>query len=126
MRSRYSAYVVEDYSYVLKTCHASTRPEDDEFKDSTPVEWTGLEIVETGAGGEGDEEGTVEFIASYRTPHGILGMHEKSSFVREEGRWFYLDGDIVKKPPVRSDKVGRNDPCPCGSGKKFKKCCLKK
>ena len=105
MRSRYTAYVVEDYSYVLRTCHSSTRPDDDEFDDSTPVKWTGLEIIETGAGGEGDDEGTVEFIARYQGPHGILGMHEKGSFVREDGQWFYLDGVIIKAPPVRSQKV---------------------
>jgi SEC-C motif-containing protein len=127
MRSRYSAYVIEDYAYVLRTCHASTRPEDDEFDDQASVEWTGLEIIETEAGGEGDDEGTVEFIARYQASGGgVLGMHEKGSFVREDGQWFYLDGDLVKAPPVRSAKVGRNEPCPCGSGKKNKKCCLKK
>jgi len=127
MRSRYTAYVVEDYPYVLRTCHASTRPDDDEFDDSTSVKWTGLEIIETEAGGEGDDEGTVEFIARYQAPEGgDLGMHEKGSFVREDGQWFYLDGDLVKAQPVRSTKIGRNDPCSCGSGKKYKKCCLKK
>ncbi|MFN2366112.1 MAG: YchJ family protein [Desulfurivibrionaceae bacterium] len=123
MRSRYSAYVFEDYPYVLKTCHQSTRPSEEEFDDGQAVKWCGLEIIETEAGGEGDDEGIVEFVASYRVKDGILGLHERAEFVKEEGQWFYVDGDIVKAPQAVSDKVGRNEPCPCGSGKKFKKCC---
>lgn len=123
MRSRYTAYVQENYDYVLKSCHESTRPADDEFEGGQSVEWCGLEIIETEAGGEDDVEGGVEFIASYRAQGGVLGLHEKASFVKEDGRWFYVDGDIVKSPPVRSEKIARNAPCPCGSGKKYKKCC---
>lgn len=126
MRSRYSAYVVENYPYVLSTCHESTRPAEDEFDDPTTVVWTGLEILATEGGGESDEKGTVEFVARYKASGGSLGMHEKGSFVKEDGRWFYLDGEIVKAPPLRSAKVGRNEVCPCGSGRKYKKCCLNK
>jgi SEC-C motif-containing protein len=50
-------------------------------------------------------------------------MHEKASFIKEDGQWFYVDGDIIKAPQARSEKIGRNAPCPCGSGKKYKKCC---
>jgi SEC-C motif-containing protein len=123
MRSRYSAYVVEDYPYILKTCHEKTRPADDEFEDARGIKWCGLEIRATEAGGEDDTEGTVEFVAGYRTKDGILGLHEKAEFVKEDGQWFYVDGDIVKPPQASSDKIGRNTPCPCGSGKKYKKCC---
>ncbi|MDT8335252.1 MAG: YchJ family metal-binding protein [Desulfurivibrionaceae bacterium] len=123
MRSRYSAYVLEDYPYVLKTCHESTRPAKEEFDEGCAVKWCGLEIRATEAGGADDDEGKVEFVASYRAGDAILGLHEKAEFVKEEGRWFYVDGEIVKPGQASSDKIGRNEPCPCGSGKKFKKCC---
>jgi len=123
MRSRYTAYVLEDYPYVLKTCHESTRPDEKEFDEGKAVKWCGLEIRETEAGGEDDEEGIVEFVASYRAKDAILGLHERAEFVKENGQWLYVDGDIVKPIQARSEKVGRNEPCPCGSGKKFKKCC---
>ena len=127
MRSRYTAHTREDYPYVLKTCHSSTRPADDEFDDTKPVTWTSLEILRTEGGGEEDEKGMVEFVARYQAPGGgTLGLHEIGQFVREDGKWFYLDGEIVKASQAKSDKIGRNDPCPCGSGKKYKKCCYNK
>lgn len=123
MRSRYTAYVQKNYDHVLKTCHQTTRPDEDEFDDGQSVDWCGLEIVATEAGGEKDDAGIVEFVASYRAKDGVLGLHERASFIKEEGQWFYVDGEIINSPPVRSDKIGRNQPCPCGSGKKYKKCC---
>lgn len=86
--------------------------------------WTGLEILHTEAGELGDENGTVEFLAHYRTPAITSSLHEKSSFVREDGQWFYEEDETLTSQPLRSEKVGRNQPCPCGSGKKYKKCCL--
>ena len=125
MRSRYSAYVLEDYAYVLRTCHPSTRPSAKEFEGSGTAVWCGLEILETEAGGENDNEGVVEFVASYEVSGGVLGLRERSRFIREDGEWFYVDGDIIKSPPAKSAKIGRNEPCPCGSGKKYKKCCYR-
>jgi len=124
MRSRYTAHVREDYGYVLRTCHESTRPGEDEFDNAAPVTWTGLEIIRTEGGGEGDENGVVEFVANYKASGGTLGLHEIGQFVKDDGRWFYLDGEIVKAPQAKSEKIGRNEPCPCGSGKKYKKCCF--
>ena len=123
MRSRYVAYVLEDYPHVLRTCHETTRPDEDEFDDGQKVDWCGLEIRHTEAGGEDDDEGVVEFVASYKTKGAVLGLHEKASFIKEDGQWFYVDGDIIKPSQARSEKIGRNEPCPCGSGKKYKKCC---
>jgi SEC-C motif-containing protein len=125
MRSRYTAYVLENYAHVLRTCHATTRPAEEEFAGGKAVDWCGLEIRHTEAGGEGDDEGIVEFVASYRAQGAILGLHERASFVKEDGQWFYVDGDMVKPAQARSEKIGRNEPCACGSGKKYKKCCKK-
>ena len=123
MRSRYTAYVVRDVDYLLKTWHPSTRPS--VIDPATIPEWYGLHIVHTEAGSENDDQGVVEFKATALSQGKMWRLHEVSRFVNEEGQWFYVNGDIkgdsppVKKPP----KVGRNEPCPCGSGKKFKKCC---
>jgi uncharacterized protein YchJ len=83
------------------------------------AQWHGLEIVATEAGGPDDETGTVEFIARYSAKGAPVAHHERSTFKKIDGRWFYMDGDMVKPRPVVRDapRVGRNDPCPCGSGK---------
>jgi len=116
MRSRYSAYVLKRSDYLADTWHPSTRPASLDLHSDT-TSWQCLRIVATEKGGAGDSEGTVEFTADY------LGgqLHERSRFLREGGKWFYLDGEML--PPLTAGKVGRNDPCPCGSGKKFKRCC---
>jgi SEC-C motif-containing protein len=85
----------------------------------------GLKILDVKAGRPEDDEGTVEFIATYKDHDLVKPHHEISSFRKLDGNWYFVDGELV--PPVtevRSQpKVGRNDPCPCGSGKKYKKCC---
>lgn len=86
MRSRYTAYVLDDVDHLFRTWHPATRPDD--LESLAHVEWTGLEIVEVVDGGPADEEGVVEFRASHRG--GVL--HERSRFVRRAGRWVYLDG----------------------------------
>ncbi|HHL33931.1 MAG TPA: hypothetical protein ENJ30_06160 [Desulfobulbaceae bacterium] len=122
MRSRYTANVEQDQAYLLKTWHPSTRP----GHIGGFSHWCGLRIIAVQGGGPGDSEGTVEFRAMYREGE-ILGcLHEKSRFIREAGRWYYLDGEIIASGPFAQAKVGRNAPCPCGSGRKYKKCCLKK
>ena len=116
MRSRYSAYVLKNTDYLAATWHPSTRPTVlDLASDGTA--WQRLAILATQHGGADDDTGTVEFAAFFSGGQ----LHERSRFVKQEGRWFYLDGEIL--PPLVQAKVGRNDPCPCGSGKKFKKCC---
>ena len=77
-----------------------------------------------GYGGEEDEAGTVEFIARYKAGNDKITHHELAMFTREEGRWVFADCVMNPKPETRSvEKIGRNAPCPCGSGKKYKKCC---
>lgn len=124
MRSRYTAYVVRDVDYLIKTWHPSTRPIS--ISPDTIPEWYGLYIVHTEDGTATDDKGIVEFKATALSQKKIWRLHEISRFKKEDGQWFYIDGDIKgDSPPVvrRGEKVGRNDPCPCGSGKKFKKCC---
>ena len=123
MRSRYTAYVVKNVDYLLKTWHPSAKPANIDL--GTIPEWYGLHIVSTEAGDESDSNGTVEFKATSLSQGKILQLHEKSRFVKEHDQWLYVDGDIKgdRPPNARVKKVGRNEPCPCGSGKKFKKCC---
>ncbi|HVX08383.1 YchJ family protein [Humibacter sp.] len=98
MRSRYSAFAVGNAAYLLSTWHPSTRPE--ELRLHAEVEWRRLEILDAVAGGPDDGRGEVEFRAFGRIlpapgrarDGGVL--HERSRFVRESGRWLYLDGDV--------------------------------
>ncbi len=129
MRSRYTAFVRGAADYLVDTYDASTRDpreRDAIEKWSRESTWLGLEIVATERGGEGDDEGVVEFRAKYRQGgpgQAVRVHHERSRFRRREGRWYYLDGEGVKaQPAAKAPSVGRNDPCPCGSGKKYKKC----
>lgn len=123
MRSRYTAYTRRDDTYLLNTWHPDTCPTDPHPSRDDGNLWTGLDILRTEAGREGDKEGIVEFLAHCKTNGTATQLHETSRFTHDGERWFYVDG--VGQQPVRREapKVGRNNPCPCGSGKKFKKCC---
>ncbi|MET3904730.1 YchJ family protein [Paenarthrobacter sp. 4246] len=92
MRSRYSAFVVLDPSYLLRTWHASTRPESMDL--DADMQWRRLDIVSTSGGGPLDTTGTVEFAAHYRLDGERGVQREVSRFVREGKRWFYVDGDV--------------------------------
>lgn len=92
MRSRYSGYVLARKDYLLRTWHGSTRPGTLDFNDAGTVRWLGLKIVRTEAGGPDDARGVVEFVARYKVGGKAHRLHEISRFVREGGRWFYLDG----------------------------------
>ena len=125
MRSRYSAYVSEDVDYLMETTHVSTaksyrRKELESWAKTS--EWLNLEIVSTQQGQAVDNEGRVEFKAVYNSASQKLVHHEDSFFKKENDRWFYVSGTTVDNVPKT---VKRNDPCSCGSGKKFKKCCGK-
>ncbi len=123
LRSRYCAYVREYNEYLNETWHPSTRP-GDAISHNPTLKWRGLEVLEINGGGEQDASGEIEFVARYTINGRPEQLHERSRFVREAGQWFYVDGDDL--PPlieVTNEKIGRNDPCPCGSGKKYKKCC---
>lgn len=127
MRSRYSAYVLGKVEHILASLHPDHREDVDQNATeawSKSATWKGLEVVATEGGGPGDQKGTVEFIARFDLRGVPQTHHEKATFERSEGRWYYVDGEIFAgKPVVREGpRIGRNDPCHCGSGKKFKKC----
>ncbi len=128
MRARYTAFTRIEMDFIEKTHDPKTRHEVDREENRRWAEttnWKGLEILETKQGGNDDKVGTVEFKAKFMTDDGLQVHHELSQFRKQDGIWYFSDG----KPPgirtvIRSEaKVGRNDPCHCGSGKKFKKCC---
>lgn len=134
MRSRYTAYVKVATKYLRDTLAPESRgdySEADVLEWAKQSEWLGLEILKA----EGNK---VEFIAKYKAHNKVLEHHEVSTFRKEGNHWYFVDGEShvheegkghehhaePQKPVVReSPKVGRNDPCSCGSGKKFKKCC---
>ena len=90
MRSRYTAFVCEQADYLQATWHASTRPADLDFEPG--ARWLGLQVRSHRAMGEDRAE--VEFVARYRVGGRAVRLHETSRFVREGGRWLYVDGDI--------------------------------
>ncbi|MBE9609788.1 zinc chelation protein SecC [Chitinilyticum litopenaei] len=91
MRSRYSAYVLELESYLLATWHASTRPEALALGEEPRPKWLGLAVKLAETDGE---RGVVAFVARYKVGGRAYRMEEHSRFVREDGRWFYVDGDV--------------------------------
>ncbi|PFG55910.1 SEC-C motif-containing protein [Vibrio sp. ES.051] len=138
MRSRYSAHAVGLVDYIVNTYHSSCNAEAqrEEIAQSIESDWCKLEVVKAEAGSN-EDEGFVEFRAYFNEDGKRYCMSERSRFVKENGLWFYIDGTFPEEEPEekRSEldprlnqsidglKVGRNDPCICGSGKKFKKCC---
>jgi SEC-C motif-containing protein len=129
MRSRYTAYTKHDIDYVEET-HSLERRDaldvEETRKWAEESEWKGLEILRTEAGGANDDTGVVEFIASFAQDGVDYEHHEVSTFHKVNDMWYFHDGYTPSQTVVREEaKVGRNDPCPCGSGKKYKKCCGK-
>jgi len=141
MRSRYSAYVEHEIDYIINTCRSRDRDTASSSDAQAPIDykstrdwseqstWLGLKIISTEKGGVTDTEGTVEFEASY-IRDGLKDIHhERAKFTREgtDTQWLYDEGYVTPVTVVRSGpKTGRNAPCPCGSGKKYKHCCLNK
>lgn len=128
MRARYAAYATDNIDFLYASSGPQVQAEFDAEASrrwSEGSEWQGMEVVSTEAGGAGDSEGVVEFIARYRVNGTDFAHHERSIFKRIDGQWRFIDGELVKPKPIVRDepRVGRNDPCPCGSGKKYKKCC---
>lgn len=128
MRARYSAHVGAQVDFIFASVHPDHRQGYDHkgTKEwAEEAEWQGLQIVGTLRGGPQDADGEVEFIARFRDRQGLRTHHERAQFVREEGGWFFTEGVMVRPRPIVVNKVGRNDPCNCGSGLKYKKCCGK-
>ncbi len=129
MRSRYTAHCLGRYDYLVDSTHPQFRDElsAEEIKEwSELMSWQELEILETRNGAPEDETGEVSFLAHYTLKGMPQKLREDAFFRKEEGRWYYVEGTVHGAEPARreSPKIGRNDPCPCGSGKKYKKCCM--
>lgn len=125
MRSRYTAYATGDVAYLQRTLapeHRAGFDVTDVSAGMKTTQWLGLEILDTVDGGADDRTGIVEFVARFRAQGRIQALHERSRFRRDEagGSWVYVDGETALQPVK---KPGRNEPCHCGSGKKFKQCC---
>lgn len=141
MRARYCAHVIKNVEFVIKTYHSSCQAElqAQEIKESVEGHWAKLEILDapTPVDKGTDSEGYVEFKAYFQESGQLHCLHERSRFVKEAGEWRYIDGvmpsDLIDpslehvdprlNQSISKTKIGRNDPCLCGSGKKFKKCC---
>ena len=109
MISRYDAFVRKDGDYLAKTTTIKTSKTMSEYEN---IEWLKLDIINA----QGDE---VEFKAYFREDNTIYVLHERSKFVMIDSKWLYDDGVIF------NTQISRNEPCPCGSKKKYKKCCMK-
>lgn len=127
MRARYAAYALGEVDFILET-HTPEASKDVD-RDSTALwskqsTWLGLEVVTTEGGGAEDSAGMVEFIARYKIKNMTVDHRERARFEKHGDRWLFAEGEQIAGPPVKRDepKVGRNDPCHCGSGKKYKKC----
>lgn len=117
MRSRYTAYSRHDVDYLLATWHQTHRSAELRqalSENASLIRWEGLNIVACEAGSHVNEA-YVTFFARYVENGRSGAVYERSRFVREDQRWYYIDGT--------TPQVGRNDRCPCGCEKKYKKCC---
>jgi len=126
MRARYSAHEKLQVDFLYDTTHPDHRQGYDHQgtrRWAEGSEWHGLEIISTKDGGPKDQQGEVEFIARFRDKSGLRSHHERGQFQQKRGRWYFTEGIMVKPQPLSVAKVGRNDPCTCGSGLKYKKCC---
>jgi SEC-C motif-containing protein len=121
MRSRYTAYALGRADYILDSWHRRTQPAQIDLDDS--IKWCGLRVISVSR--EKNNTAYVEFVAEFKgAGHNSGQMHERSRFLFEQSRWFYMDGEqITSTTQHRVSRPGRNDACYCGSGKKFKKCC---
>ena len=111
MRSRYSAYVMKNGKYLYETCSSKLKDLDDiEAINTQEINWLALKV-------EAFSENEVTFMAYYKENEQICIMKEKSFFIIEDAKLRYDSGQMLEA------QIGRNEPCPCGSGKKYKKCC---
>lgn len=127
MRARFTAHGENNYDFLMESVHPDYR-EDLDVEElsqwSGNISWDRLE-VHSASPGDTDDDGLVSFTAHYHIKGKPQFMREDGTFKRVDGKWYYVDGEVHGQEPYIRDtpKVGRNEPCPCNSGKKFKKCC---
>ncbi|WOH38668.1 YchJ family protein [Thalassotalea fonticola] len=124
MRSRYCAYTLKNSEYIAKT-YAMSKQAGNSIEDiaewAEQTTWLLLEVIDTDYAD--NKFHFVEFVATYLVENEVWRMHEKSRFVKEQEKWCYLDGDVFEHKLIK--KLSRNENCPCLSGKKFKRCCMR-
>ena len=108
MRNRYEAFVNKDADYLKKTTTQITSSDMSPYEN---IEWLKLDVISS-------KDNTVEFKAYFREDSLIQVLHEKSNFIEIDGMWKYVDGELF------NSRIERNESCPCGSSKKYKKCCM--
>lgn len=126
MRSRYSAFVLKDITYIEETMRGKALQKADLEQTRLwldCVDWKGLRVIESKK--LGSDTGLVHFIAEYEQASILKMLEEKSEFKRINQRWFYVKGKQLNSSNTEQKKpqIGRNEPCSCGSGKKSKHCC---
>lgn len=127
MRARYSAFVVANIDFLIQSHDGSedSAQEREQLKTSTKLPWCKLEIISTSKQ-DTNNIGFVEFKAWYFENEKLQLLHENSRFLRKSSAnhscWFYVDGTFPATPDSKQAPA-RNAPCPCNSGKKFKRCC---
>jgi SEC-C motif-containing protein len=132
MRSRYTAHAVKNMAHIIRTMRGKPLKMFDEEKTKDEwfelCDWKKLEIIDAPAIANDDTNGIVEFKAYYVLEGVEHVLHERSKFQKVQGKWYYILGlnKEAHKPRNKINTVqavGRNDLCPCGSNKKYKKCC---
>ena len=127
LRARYTAFAMGNTDFLVNTLVPEMRESFDVIEAeniAADAQWQGLEIRTITGGAVEDDTGSIECVASFKLYDQQRVHHELAQFRREQGRWMCAGGQTNPKPPsAEVQKVGRNDPCPCGSGKKYKKCC---
>lgn len=128
MRARYCAFVEREIDFIMDTVspgQPNAMSRDAVKKWAEHTEWKKLEIISVEKGQKDDSAGIVEFKAYSIVENTTQVHHERAHFIKKGKKWLFEDGEPVSPEQVKRDvpKTGRNDPCPCGSGKKYKKCC---
>lgn len=128
MRSRYTAFVLQEIPYLARSLHPTQRHDydaDGSARWARESAWEGLEILNVRRDPASGNRGMVEFRAHYRQDGMAHVHHEFAEFRKTGGVWYYYAGKMAGPSQYRREvaKVGRNAPCPCGSGLKYKKCC---
>ena len=127
MRARFSAYTKKEVDFIYRTIHPEQQKKADRESIKTWADvanFRTLDVLKVEEGGAGDDSGMVEFIAMYEEGGEERRHHEHARFERVGGEWFFDQHRSAAPALARATPdIGRNDPCPCGSGKKYKKCC---
>ncbi len=127
MRARFTAHCLRNYQFLVDSTHPEHRDGvsfDEIEKWASHVNWDSLEVHRATPGTD-DATGEVSFTAHYSVRDIPQELREDSTFAKIDDKWFYVDGHVHGQDPYvrETPKVGRNEPCPCGSGAKYKKCC---